>query len=84
MIVLGHMVLPALTIPLTFLMLPNKRLDEDLENDGGKFLRSEGGGGGDAAPDDPEGEVGKLIDRESVPEKETALAERTDAYGSVR
>ena len=77
MIVLGHMVLPALTIPLTFLMLPNKRLDEDLENDGGRFLRSEGGGG-DAAPDDPEGEVGKLIDRESVPEKETALAELSE------
>ena len=76
MIVLGHMVLPALTIPLTFLMLPNKRLDEDLENDGGRFLRSEGGG--DAAPDDPEGEVGKLIDRESVPEKETALAELSE------
>ena len=50
MIVLGHMVLPALTIPLTFFMLPNKRLDEELENDGGKYLRSDDDddGGGDA------------------------------------
>ena len=33
MIIIGHMILPALTIPLTFFMLPNKRIDEEFSAD---------------------------------------------------
>ena len=49
MIVLGHMILPALTIPLVFVMLPDKRLDEDIYDDAG---RGETGTGGRNGADD--------------------------------
>jgi len=82
LIIVGHVILPLLTVPLTFLLIPNARMTDDLL---GVASGSQGGdveeGAKSDAPDDKEGDETSSSDGAGVVKGAVAHASPTTVSG---